>query len=57
MQFDQKRAQKFTKIVLGCELVTRTTSLPVDFVQKLAYNWLPRFCGLVRPFLNDDSRF
>ena len=46
MQFVQKRAQKSTNIVLGCEVVTRTNSLPVDFVQKLAYNWLLRVCGL-----------
>ena len=53
MQFVRKRAQKSTNIVLGCEVVRttshnlpRTTSLPVDFVQKLAYNWLLRFCGL-----------
>ena len=46
MQFVQKRAHKSTNIVLGCEVVTLTTSLPVDFVQKLAYDWLLRFCGL-----------
>ena len=46
MRFVQKRAQKSTNIVLGCEVVTRTTSLPVDFVQTLSYNWLLRFCGL-----------
>ena len=45
MQFVQKRAQKSTNIVLGCEVVALTTSIPVDFVQKLAYNWLLRFCG------------
>ena len=50
MQFVQKRAQKSTNIVLGCEVVARTTSLQVDFVQKLAYHWLLRFCGL-RPGL------
>ena len=43
-----QHAQKSTNIVLGSEVVTRTTSLPVNFVRKLAYNWLLRFCG-IRP--------
>ena len=45
MQFVQQHAQKSMNIVLGCEVVTRTTSPPVDFVHKLAYNWFLRFCA------------
>ena len=56
MQFVQKRAHKSTNIVLGCGVVTRTTSLPVDIVQNLADNWLLRFCGL-RPGARHRSRF